>query len=342
MSLRNRIFLVLGVLLVVGIILYAVGIRSNKLHISVAAEPVACLGGERATLYSCASGFPLTNGLITTVIVDLLLLLTAIFATRNMQLIPRGFQNVVEAVIEAFYNFARGVDRRNVAKFFPFCCSIFLFALFANVFGLLPGVGSIGVCAVENEPGSALVLQGGANKLLAAEEPTTKTWVDSLPGSCADGTTLVPLFRAPSADLNVTIAWGLVAVLLIQVFGVQALGANYFTKFFNFKEGAMGVIIGILELISEFVRIIAFAFRLFGNIFAGEVILVVMAFLFAYILPVPFYLFEVFVAFIQAVIFSVLSLVFMSLATIAHGHDDHGHGATPVEAGDVPGHAGAH
>jgi F-type H+-transporting ATPase subunit a len=327
---RNRILTVLAVMLVVGIVLYAIGIRSTKLHISVAAEPVACIGGERATLYSCASGFPLTNGLITTIIIDILLLVFALLVTRNMQLIPRGWQNAGEAVVGGFYNFVQGVDRKNAAKFFPFCASVLLFAIFSSIFGLLPGVGSIGTCVVPPAGGhSALVAP--ANKALLAEEteggPTSIT--DTWPGSCAKGTTLIPFFRAPSADLNVTFAWGLISVILIQVFGVQALGASYFTKFFNFKEGAMGVIIGILELISEFVRIIAFAFRLFGNIFAGEVILVVMAFLFAYILPLPFYLFEVFVALIQGVIFAVLSLVFMSLATIPHGgHDEHG----PAEA----------
>jgi F-type H+-transporting ATPase subunit a len=322
---RNRILTVLGVMLVVGIVLYAIGIRSTKLHISVAAEPVACLGGERATLYSCASGFPLTNGLITTIVIDVLLVLFAILVTRNMQLVPRGWQNVGEAIVGGFYNFVQGVDRKNAVKFFPFCASVLLFAIFSSLFGLLPGVGSIGTCVVEEH--SALVAPAaGAKALMKAEEGGPASLTDSWPLSCASGTTLVPFFRAPSADLNVTFAWGLVSVALIQYFGIQALGGGYFTKFFNFREGAMGVIIGLLELISEFVRIIAFAFRLFGNIFAGEVILVVMAYLFAYILPLPFYLFEVFVALIQGVIFAVLSLVFMSLATIPHGgHEEHGH-----------------
>ena len=121
---------------------------------------------------------------------------------------------------------------------------------------------------------------------------------------------------------------------MIELFGFQALGLSYLTKFFNFSEGAMGFFVGLLELISEFVRIIAFSFRLFGNIFAGEVVLGVMAYLFAYLLPLPFYGLELFVAFMQAFIFSVLTLVFMSLATISHGgHDEHGHEETlPAEA----------
>lgn len=328
---RNPYLRITLAFLLVGIVLYSIGISSTKLHISVAAEPVFCLGGERASLISCASGIPITNSLILTVIVDLFLLWLAFAATRNLQIIPRGIQNAVEALIEALYNFAQGVDRKNVAKFFPFFASVFLFALVSNLFGLVPGVGSIGVCAVEGEH-SAQTLEGkGPAALLKAEgeeevQPSGWGLVNPAkwPGSCATGTTLVPLLRAPSADLNVTLAWGLISVILIQVFGFQALGAGYLHKFFN-KE--LYGFLGILELISEFVRIIAFAFRLFGNIFAGEVILVVMAFLFPYILPAPFYAFELFVALIQAVIFGVLSLVFMSLATIPHGGDEHGHGA---------------
>jgi F-type H+-transporting ATPase subunit a len=165
----------------------------------------------------------------------------------------------------------------------------------------------------------------------------------ALPGYCENGK-VVSILRAPSSDLNVTLAFALWAVITIQVFGFQALGVSYLTKFFNFREGAMGAFVGILELISEFVRIIAFAFRLFGNIFAGEVILVVMSFLFPYLLPLPFYGLEVFVAFIQALVFSILTMVFMLLATLSHGgHDEHGHEETmPIEAADLPGHGGSH
>jgi F-type H+-transporting ATPase subunit a len=135
----------------------------------------------------------------------------------------------------------------------------------------------------------------------------------------------VPFLRAPTADLNMTLALGLLSVILIEYFGLKALGLEYLTRFFNFREGPMFTAIGFIELLSEFIRIVSFAFRLFGNIFAGEVVLIVMGYLFPYMLPLPFYAFEVFVALMQAVIFSVLTLVFMSMATQAHGdgHDDH-------------------
>jgi len=146
---------------------------------------------------------------------------------------------------------------------------------------------------------------------------------------CDAGEKLIPYLRAPSADLNMTLALGLISVVLIQYFGLKALGWEYLVRFFNFREGPMFTVIGIIELISEFIRIVSFAFRLFGNIFAGEVVLVVLASLFPYMLPLPFYAFEVFVAAMQAIIFSVLTLVFMSMATQAHGggHEEAEHGA---------------
>jgi F-type H+-transporting ATPase subunit a len=333
---RNRLLTILGVSLVIGIVFYYLGIKMTKadLAISAAAEPIGCFGGVIEGEH-CSAGtiLPITNSLIMTVIVDLLLLLTIVFGVRSMQLIPRGFQNIVEFMVEGFYNFAQSVDRKNVAKFFPLCASIFFFVLYSNYFALIPGVGSIGVCRVEHAAEGA-----------AAEPhiPPSETFA-GFPGYCPDGK-VIPALRAPSSDLNVTLAWALSAVFMIELFGFQALGLSYLTKFFNFREGFMGAFVGILELISEFVRIIAFSFRLFGNIFAGEVVLGVMAYLFAYLLPLPFYGLELFVAFMQAFIFSVLTLVFMSLATLSHGgHDEHGHDETlPAEAINRPEQSGSH
>jgi F-type H+-transporting ATPase subunit a len=333
---RNRLLTILGVSLVIGIVFYFLGIKLTKadLAISAAAEPIWCVGGHIEGEHCSTDTFlPITNSLIMTVIIDLLLLLTIIFGARNMQLVPRGFQNFVEFMVEGFYNFAQSIDRKNVAKFFPLCASIFFFVLYSNYFALVPGVGSIGVCRVEH------AAEGAATEAPAAEEhiPPSATFA-SFPGYCEDGK-VIPVLRAPSSDLNVTLAWALSAVFMIELFGFQALGLGYLTKFFNFKEGAMGFVVGILELISEFVRIIAFSFRLFGNIFAGEVVLAVMAYLFAYLLPLPFYGLELFVAFMQAFIFSVLTLVFMSIATISHGgHDEH----EAHEGAELAGHSTSH
>ena len=137
----------------------------------------------------------------------------------------------------------------------------------------------------------------------------------------------VPLLRPPSADLNFTFAIALITMFMVQVYGFQALGTSYFTKFFNTSgSGAMkgvNIFVSILELISELSRILTFAFRLFGNIFAGEVVLATMAFLVTFLIPVPFYFLELFVGFVQALVFMALALIFFSVATISHHGDEH-------------------
>ena len=316
--LRNRLLWITVILLLVGIGLhYGLGIRMARedIHISAKAEPLACIGGERIG-ETCSGGLPITNSLVMTWVVDLVLLLVIIFGTRNMQLVPRGFQNLVETAVEGFYNFALGIDRTNIGKFFPLPATIFFFFLVANMLALVPGVGSIGAC-----------VPAGPEAAAAAPAAASPSALTGLPFHCSAGNVLIPFLRAPAADLNVTFAFALTAVFMVEFFGVQALGLSYFTRFFNLKEGPLGLFVSVIELISEISRIVSFAFRIFGNIFGGEVILIVMSFLLGYVLPLPFYGFEVFVAFIQSVIFAVLTLVFMSNAVVAHGaHEEHGPG----------------
>lgn len=130
----------------------------------------------------------------------------------------------------------------------------------------------------------------------------------------------VPLLRAATADLNTTIALAIISVIATQVYGIQALGLGYFKKYFNFTSPIM-FFVGILELVLETAKIMSFAFRLFGNIFAGEVLLVVIAFLVPVVAPMPFYGLELFVGFVQALVFTMLSLVFFNMATVSH--DEH-------------------
>ncbi len=144
-------------------------------------------------------------------------------------------------------------------------------------------------------------------------------WSGLIPGVGTIKFGEAPLLRAPSADLNMTLALALTSVGLIQYFGFKSLGAGYLNKFFNFKNPIF-TFVGILELISELAKVISFAFRLFGNIFAGEVLLGVTAFLIPVIVPIPFYGLEVFVGFIQALVFSMLTLVFLNMATVTAEH----------------------
>ena len=133
---------------------------------------------------------------------------------------------------------------------------------------------------------------------------------------------MVPLLRAASSDLNTTLAIALVSVTFTQIVGLRHLGGEYLGRFFNVRGGPIGFYVGILELIAEFAKIISFTFRLFGNVFAGEVLIAVMTFLVPWIVVLPFYGLELFVGFIQAFVFAVLTLAFMSLATESHA--EHG------------------
>ena len=144
-------------------------------------------------------------------------------------------------------------------------------------------------------------------------------WIGLLPGVGTIGNP--PWFRGATADINTTLALALVSVGATQFFGLKHLKFAYLTKFFNFS-GPIQFFVGLLELISELAKILSFAFRLFGNVFAGEVLLVVIAFLLPFIGPIPFLGLEIFVGFIQALVFSLLTLVFLHLATLSHGDVD--------------------
>ena len=146
---------------------------------------------------------------------------------------------------------------------------------------------------------------------------------------------VTPFVRAAATDLNMTLALALISFFTIQMYGVRELGIGYFAKFINLPAlgtlsknpmGLMDFAVGLLEIVSELSKILSFGFRLFGNIFAGQVLLFVMAFLVATLLPSAFYGLELFVGLIQAYVFFMLTLVFSGMATISHhGDDDHDH-----------------
>jgi F-type H+-transporting ATPase subunit a len=222
--------------------------------------------------------FAVTNSMFFAFVTLLVLAGIALFLRRTLKMVPDNTQNIVELVFEGALGLMDSVlgDRRRSEKYFPIVFTIFLFVLCSNWLGLLPGVGSL------------MVRSGGSS---------------------------VPLFRAPAADLNFTLALALIAVTFVNVAGVVVSGwKERLGVFINFKD-PISFFTGILELISEFAKIISFSFRLFGNIFAGEVLLTIMAFLVPYLVPLPFFFMEIFVGFIQAFIFAMLTLVFVSMAT---------------------------
>jgi F-type H+-transporting ATPase subunit a len=277
--------------------------------------------------------FEVTNSMFVTIIIDLILLAIAFFATRNMQMVPRGFQNTIEAIIEALYKLFRGINAEHTPSTYPIVATIFLFAIISNWMGLLPGFGSIGFCRageyhaeVEAVRLASTAPVDGlfAPELLAAEEGESHYL------GCQPQDSLIPLFRPPTTDLNNTIALAVIAFIWIEYLGFKTQGFRYLGKFFINPFGKLAdgkgpimTAVGLLELISEFARLPAFAFRLFGNIFAGEVLILVMIFLLPLGLPLPIYLFEIFVGFIQAFIFAVLTMAFVSIAVTSHEHDEH-------------------
>lgn len=296
------------------VVLLAVAVVSRALysgdpHVEVAAEPLG-------TIFP---GFPLTNALLTALIVDVIVIGLAFFATRNMKLVPRGLQNVMEALIEALYNLFRNINPKFIDRAFPLVATIFLYVLLSNWIGLIPGGSSIGLCKeaeAHSEARVALVRDSetGAITMGAAE--------DSPYDSCASGYKLVPWLRPPSTDLNFTLALGMLAFVFFEFWGFRTLGPGYLKKFFNLN-GIMSFV-GIIEFISELVKPIALALRLFGNIFAGEVLIAVLIFLVPLVVPMPIYAFEVFVGFIQALVFALLTMAFLSIAVTSHEEEHHG------------------
>jgi F-type H+-transporting ATPase subunit a len=254
------------------------------LEISLSAEKIGSIGN-----------FPITNSLLATWIVMGILLCVSLALRPTFRLIPSYPQQIAEIIIEGLQDFFHTVMGHNLEKAFPLLATLFLFIILANWFGLVPGVGTIGFY-----------------KSIASR---TQTAVSTPKNDSLQEKKFVPLLRGATADLNTTIALAIIAFFSIQYFGFINLGAAYAKRFINLSNPIM-FFVGILEIISDFSKVISFAFRLFGNIFAGEVLLAVMAFLMPFIAPLPFLALELFIGFIQALVFSTLTAVFINVAMV--------------------------
>jgi len=294
------------------------GLKVSMPPISIVSEPIFQIGS-----------FAVSNALLSSWIVMLVLILASLAVNRRIPkdltsakteaLIPHGFQNFMEWVIEGIYGLVKDVAGTWAPRFFPIVMTIFLFVIVANWTEIIPGFSSIGWLEHPHEVNSAGYVANGS-------------WLTGeLAANAHDGYIVVPFFRPPSADLNFTMALALVAVVLSQYFGLRARRFDYLRHFFDFsgfKEGAVIGFVqffaGLLEIIAELAKIISFSFRLFGNIFAGDILLAVVAFLIPYIASLPFYGLEVFVGFIQAVVFMMLTLIFFAVAVSGHGAEERG------------------
>ena len=245
-------------------------------------------------------GMSITNSIFTGWLVTVFILALGYLIGRSLTRVPSHGQSVVEVVFEFFYSNAINIVGREdvVNEMFPLLIAFFFFIVFSNWSGLLPGFGgSIGLHEVQ-----------------------------------AGKAVLSPLFRAPTSDLNTTIALAILSIGYIQYLSLKYSGLkSYVTKFLNFSS-PIAFFVGIVEFISESMRIISFGFRLFGNVFAGEVLIAVILYLtitlvpYITILPIPFFFLELFVGIVQAFIFCFLTLVFTSLAIVSHDATGHSHG----------------
>lgn len=249
------------------------------MHVSLAAEPVFHIGS-----------FSVTNSLIASVLVSLLLIIAGYVVSLKIKRSPGKLQNVFEIVIETLLEMGESSGGKKARAFMPLVITIFLYIILANWIGLLPGFGSIG--------------------FYKAEEGHR---------------VFTPILRGATADLNTTLALALVAVGSVQFYGVKHLKMKYFKKFFDISS-PIAFFTGFLETISEISKIISFSFRLFGNIFAGEVLLAVVASLIPVVASLPFLGLEIFVGFVQALVFSLLTMVFINMA-ISHGEEVENNGS---------------
>ncbi len=224
-------------------------------------------------------GLNITASMLSAWLTMMILITLAYYIGKKMKAVPTKIQSLFEIIVGGAYAYVLDVleDKKKADRYFPIIMTIFIFIVSINWVGLLPGVASIGFFDENNS--------------------------------------LIPFLYPSATDLNITIGFAIVSVITIQLSGILAMGAwKYGGKFLNLSS-PLGFVIGIIEFFSEIARLVSFSFRLFGNIFAGKTLLVVVMFLAPYFLPVPIYAYEIFVGFIQAAIFAILTLFFIKLAT---------------------------
>lgn len=241
--------------------------------------------------------FVVTNSLLSSFVTSAVMIIIALAISAVVKIRPARFQTIIEGMLTFILELAESGGGKAARQFVPLTLTIFFFILISNWIGLLPGFGSIFI-----------------EKIVHGEHES------------------VPLLRGATADLNTTLALALVSFASIQFYGISKSKLGYFQKFINLSS-PINFFVGILEIISEFAKIISFSFRLFGNVFAGEVLLAVMISLVPVLVPLPFLGLEVFVGFIQALVFALLTMIFIQLAVSQHREAEGVHSQTVVASG---------
>ncbi len=236
-----------------------------------------------------SEGLGLTNTVLATLVTDAILLLIVFLIVKNIKAIPGTLQSLAELGLGYLDDLTTQISGKNAARIFPWFASFFIFIFFSNVIGLLPGFGTIGIYHLE---------------------PTTGE------------KELIPALRAATSDFNVTLALATVSLVATHVIAIQVVGfREYIGRFLSFHP--IYLFVGILEIVSELSKLFSLSFRLFGNIYAGEVVLMTISELSAFIAPIPFILLEGIVALVQALVFAMLTMVFMSILATPHHEGDH-------------------
>ena len=295
-------------------------------------------------------GFKITNTFIATILADIIVLVLGFMAVRKMQEVPESkLQNIFEWIVEIFDGMLTDIGGKEKARsWLAVFLTVLLFLLFANWLEMIPGVDSFGyiepveVAYAEKgvtvgygikHIGPFITLTNDQVTLTKEEQAAIKEEFEAAEHAGEayhphepKGYVLTPYVRAAATDLNLTIGLALLVVLWSHVIGFRRLGAKYARRFALPVITGMKPIdlfVGVLEFISEFAKIISLSFRLFGNIFAGQVLLFVMAFLVAFLLPLPFMGLELFVGFMQAFVFAILTFIYFEQATHSHAGDEH-------------------
>lgn len=321
----NRWLVVL--LLVVGVFLTSRFVPITP-HIQLPGEPITDILFTLPVL----GPFYFTNTLLATLLVDLVLFAMAFAVVRSMgdaNTPPRGWANAFEAILGGLYNLVESTAGKWARTIFPWVATAILLILTANWLRILPIFETIGWIHEAHEGGyEARQLVPGVEYIVAEEAQD------------GHGYEIIPFLRGSSTDLNFTLALALTTIVMVQILGVRANGGKYFTRFFAFgpfagmwtkrKLGPFEVImpfinifVGILELISEFAKIVSFSFRLLGAIFGGAILFAVITTLVPMVSFGIMFL-ELFVGAIQALVFGMLTLVFATVATMFHGDEEHG------------------
>ena len=345
-------------LIILGGIIATVALIAVSLLLIQSPKPIIVIHGE--TL-ATVGPLDILNTLFSAWVIIALLLIICFFATRKIAMVPSGFYNFFEAIIEGIYNFVTGLaGEKNGRRFFPVIATFFIYIAFANWMSLTPIFNSIGAYvplhAEEDqfhEHAYVFKETGGISLLMPKSEFVEIDAHDCAAGPAGDDCrhhaideaaaehtgdgeklgVLFPYLRGINTDLMTTLSFAIMSAIFVEYWGITSLGFfKYAGKFVNFKS-PISFFVGILEFIAEMARLVSFSARLFGNMLAGEILLFVMTFLVGLAAPilVVFYGLEVFVGAIQAFVFGTLTLVFAMLAVTSHdehetSEDVHAHG----------------